>query len=222
MLACNLALNLVPAVGIVLAQLLLPLLECGLLYASLAADRGEPPRLRHLIAVAAAPPRALAAVIAASLVIFAVESLAAQAFGDVNMLVPDGDDAASMSAGVLVATYAAGILASLPLMFVPFVALFDGAGLRDGVRAELRSVRPQSGPAAVVWSAVVRAADARDRDERLGSAARVAMVRRGVVRGVEGDLQRRVTATVSAHSYSMYLAKGAVHQAADGTGPGVF
>ena len=30
MLACNLALNLVPTVGIVLAQLLLPLLECGL------------------------------------------------------------------------------------------------------------------------------------------------------------------------------------------------
>ena len=72
MLACNLALNLVPIVGIVLAQLLLPLLECGLLYACLAADRGEPPRLRHLIAVAAAPPRALLAVIAASLFIFAV------------------------------------------------------------------------------------------------------------------------------------------------------
>ena len=57
MLAVNLALSLVPVVGIVLAQLLLPLLECGLLYASLAADRGEPPRLRHLIAIAAAPAR---------------------------------------------------------------------------------------------------------------------------------------------------------------------
>ena len=32
---------------------------------------------------------------------------------------------------MLVATYAAGIAVSLPLMFVPFVALFDGAGFRQ-------------------------------------------------------------------------------------------
>jgi uncharacterized membrane protein len=129
MLASNLALNLVPVIGIVLAQLLLPLLECGLLYASLAADRGESPRLRHLAGVAAAPPRALAAVVAASLVIFAVESIVAQVSGGINMLSP-ADDAEAMSAGVLVVTYAAGILASLPVMFVPFVALFDGADFR--------------------------------------------------------------------------------------------
>jgi uncharacterized membrane protein len=42
------------------------------------------------------------------------------------MLSP-ADDAEAMSAGVLVVTYAAGILASLPLTFVPFAALFDGA-----------------------------------------------------------------------------------------------
>ena len=34
-------------------------------------------------------------------------------------------------AGVLVVTYAAGILASLPIMFVPFVALFDGGSFRS-------------------------------------------------------------------------------------------
>ena len=130
MLACNLALNLVPIVGIVLAQLLLPLLECGLLYACLAADRGDRPRLRHLIGVAAAPPRALLAVIAASLVIFAVETIVAQLLGDVNMITTAGKDADAMTPGVLIATYAAGIAASLPVMFVPFVALFDGAGVR--------------------------------------------------------------------------------------------
>lgn len=129
MLACNLALNLVPVVGVALAQLLLPLLECGLLYASLAADREEPPRLRHLIGVAAAPPHALAAVVAASLVIFATESIVAQTFG-INLLAP-ADDAETMSAGVLIVTYAAGIVASLPVMFVPFVALFDGEGFRS-------------------------------------------------------------------------------------------
>ena len=47
MLACNLAMNLVPVAGVAIAQILLPLLECGLLYASLAADRGDAPRIRR-------------------------------------------------------------------------------------------------------------------------------------------------------------------------------
>jgi uncharacterized membrane protein len=114
----------------VLAQALLPLVECGLLYASLAADRGDRPRLRHLVAVAAAPPRALAAVIAAALVVFAAEALVANAVGGTNMLAP-ASNADSMSGTTLVAAYAAGILASLPVTFVPFAALFDGAGFRD-------------------------------------------------------------------------------------------
>jgi hypothetical protein len=129
-LAANIALALVPVVGIVLAQVLLPLIECGLLYASLAADRGDRPRLRHLVAVAAAPPRALAAVIAAALVVFAAEALVANAVGGTNMLAP-ASNADSMSGTTLVAAYAAGILASLPVTFVPFAALFDGAGFRD-------------------------------------------------------------------------------------------
>ena len=128
-LATNLALNLVPVAGVVLAQLLLPLLECGLLYASLAADRGERPRLRHLVAVAGAPPRALAAVVAAGLIVFATEAVVAQAIGGINLLSPAGN-AESISGGALVGTYAAGIAVSLPLTFVPFAALFDGAGFR--------------------------------------------------------------------------------------------
>jgi hypothetical protein len=70
----NIALAFAPLAGILLAQVLLPLLECGLLYASLAADRGERPRLRHLIAIAGAPPRALAAVVAAGVIVFATEA----------------------------------------------------------------------------------------------------------------------------------------------------
>jgi len=146
MLACNLALNLVPIVGIVLAQLLLPLLECGLLYACLAADRGDRPRLRHLIGVAAAPPRALLAVIAASLVIFAVETIVAQLLGDVNMITTAGKDADAMTPGVLIATYAAGIAASLPVMFVPFVALFDGAGVRPAFAQSIAAFARNPGP----------------------------------------------------------------------------
>jgi hypothetical protein len=130
MLACNLALNLVPVAGVAIAQILLPLLECGLLYASLAADRGDRPRMRHLVAIAAAAPRAQVAVIAAAFVIFATEAIVAQALGDINLLAP-GANAEPLSGSVLVATYAAGIAVSLPIMFVPFAALFDGAGIRD-------------------------------------------------------------------------------------------
>ena len=129
MLAVNLALNLVPVVGVVLAQLLLPLLECGLLYASLAGDRGERPKLQHLIAIVAATPSAQAAIIVAGFVIFATEASIAQALGGINMLAP-ASNAESISGSTLLVTYAAGIAVSLPLMFVPFAALFDGAGFR--------------------------------------------------------------------------------------------
>ncbi|MGA8034087.1 MAG: hypothetical protein WCB48_17005, partial [Casimicrobiaceae bacterium] len=43
-LAANLALNLLPAIGIAIGQGLIPLAECSLLYASLATDRGDRPR----------------------------------------------------------------------------------------------------------------------------------------------------------------------------------
>ena len=129
-LFANVALNFVPVFGIVIAQVLVPLAECGLLFATLAADRGDRPRLRHLIAVAAAPPRALAAVICAALVIFAAEALVANALGGFNMLAP-ASNADAISGTTLVATYAAGIAASLPITFVPFAALFDGADFRD-------------------------------------------------------------------------------------------
>lgn len=144
-LVANIALNFVPVLGLVGAQLLLPLAECGLLYASLAADRGDRPRLRHLAAVAAARPRALAAVIVAGLVVFAAEALVAKATGGFDMLSPAGD-AESMSGTTLLATYAAGIAVSLPLTFVPFAALFDGADFRaafvESAGAFVRNVVP--------------------------------------------------------------------------------
>jgi uncharacterized membrane protein len=128
-LVANLVLALVPVVGTVLAQLLLPLIECGLLYASLAADRGDRPRLRQLVAIVAAAPRAQAAVITASLLVFAAEALVANAVGGANMLAP-ASNAESISNATLVVTYVSGIVVSLPLTFVPFAALFDGEGFR--------------------------------------------------------------------------------------------
>ncbi len=128
-LAANLALNLLPAAGITVAQMLLPLLECGLLYASLAADRGDRPRIRHLLAVAGASPGALAAVVIAGSLVFGAEALVALQVGGIDMLSPAAN--ASVSATALIVTYAAGMLVSLPVTFVPFAALFDGAPLRE-------------------------------------------------------------------------------------------
>jgi hypothetical protein len=128
-LVANIVLTLVPVVGGVLAQLLLPLIECSLLYASLAADRGDRPRLRQLVAVLAAPPRAQAAVIAAGLVVFGVEAIVASMAGGFNMLAP-ASNAGSISGTTLIVTYVSGIVVSLPFTFVPFAALFDGERFR--------------------------------------------------------------------------------------------
>lgn len=130
LLAANLLLALVPVAGVVVAQLALPLLECSLLYASLAADRGDRPRMRHLIAVLGATPAAAAAIVVAGLLIFGLEAVVAQAVGGVDLLAPAAN-AQSFTGGSLVATYAAGMALSLPLMFVPFAALFDGAGFGE-------------------------------------------------------------------------------------------
>src|SRR2546429_9428821 len=45
-LVVDFALNMIPAGGVVLAQIAVPLAACGLLYGSLAADRGGRPRRR--------------------------------------------------------------------------------------------------------------------------------------------------------------------------------
>jgi uncharacterized membrane protein len=144
-LAANIALSLVPVVGVALAQLLLPLIECSLLYASLAADRGDRPRLRHLVAVVAAPPRAQAAVIAAALVVFAAEAYVANALGGFNMLAP-ARNAESISGVTLVVTYGAGILVSLPLTFVPFAVLFDAEGFRSAFAQSGRAFARNAAP----------------------------------------------------------------------------
>ena len=200
-LAVNLALSIVPVVGVALSQLVTPLLECGLLYAVLAADRGDRPRLRHLIAIAGAPAQALAAVIAAGFLIFATQAVVAQAIGDVSLLSP-ASNAESFSGAALVATYAAGMAVSLPLTFVPFAVLFDGDGVSERVRAKRRGVQPQRRAAASLRRAVVRAAHARPRDQWPRAAAGVAMVGCRVVCGMERYLRRRVIQpSLSALSY---------------------
>ena len=124
-LASQLILELVPMLGIYLAQLVPPLVACALLYGMLAADRGESPRMLHLIAVLGARPGALLAVIASSVVTFALQALIAQWVAGFDLLRAGNPEPLAPGDALLV--YGVGVVASLPLTFVPFAALFDGA-----------------------------------------------------------------------------------------------
>lgn len=124
--------------GLVASTLVAPLLATGLLFACLAADRGDRPRLRQLLAILAAPRSAQIAVIVAGLAVFAAEALAAWTLAEVNLLVPLADSS-RLTPGVIVAIYVAGVAASLPVTFVPFAVLFDGEGARRAFAVSWRA-----------------------------------------------------------------------------------
>ncbi len=128
-LLVDFGLSLVPAGGVLLAQIAVPLAACGLIYASLAADRGGRPRLADIAAIAGASSEAMAAVIVSGAIVFAAEAAAAYAVGGVNMLVPGLRDA-TITPGAILSIYVVGMAVSLPVTFVPFAALFDGLGFR--------------------------------------------------------------------------------------------
>lgn len=128
-IAVELLLDLVPIAGRPAANIVVPLLACCLLYASLAVDRGDAPRLAHLAAPFAAPFAAVAAVVAASVAVFAVEWLVAWHVTGVNLLVASDTQALGPLATFVV--YGAGVAVSLPLTLVPLLALFEQAGLRE-------------------------------------------------------------------------------------------
>jgi len=135
-IGAELLLPLVPTAGVLLAQVIVPLLQCGLLYASLAADRGDRPRVRHLLAILGAPPRAQAAVVVASLAAFAGQAFAANALAGIDLLAPNPFDE-QVPALTIVAIIAAGLVVSLPFTFVPLIALFDDAGFAASFRGSL-------------------------------------------------------------------------------------
>ena len=147
-LAVDFALNLIPGGGVVLAQIAVPLAACGLLYGSLAADRGGRPRLGDFIAIAGASAGALIAVIASSLIVFAAQALTAYAIGRINMLAPGSGDA-SIAPSVALVVYTVGIAVSLPFTFVPFAALFDGLSLRDSFGQSVRGFTANAAPLGV-------------------------------------------------------------------------
>jgi hypothetical protein len=122
-------LDLIPVVGRPAANVLVPLIACSLLFASLATDRGDRPRLVHLVAPFAAPVASIAAILLASFAVFAVEWFVAWHVTGVNLL--SAADKQNLSPLAIFAIYGAGVAVSLPLTFVPLLALFEQASLRD-------------------------------------------------------------------------------------------
>jgi hypothetical protein len=131
----ELLLDLLPVVGRPAANVIVPVLACSLLYAALAIDRGDRPRLVHLLAPFAAPVGAIATVIVASLVVFAVEWTVAWHLTGRNLLnVEDMGELGTVSA---FAVYGGGVAVALPLTLVPLFAMFEQASMRDAFTGSL-------------------------------------------------------------------------------------
>ena len=135
--AAELVLNFIPGIGVALAKVIVPVIECGMLLGAAAVDRGEPLRVRVAVAVFGTRPAALAAIVVSALLIFGVEAWTAYSVAGINLL-ENGDGEPSLTAAALASVFAAGTLVSLPVMFVPFAALFEGASF---IRAFATSAR---------------------------------------------------------------------------------
>jgi hypothetical protein len=135
-LGIKLALELVPGIGRAAAEVIVPVVECGLLIGAAALDRGGELELRYAVAAFRARPTALAAIVVSSLVVTVVELTVAYALVGVNILSEPADP--RLTAGAIFAVIGAATLASLPFTFVPFAALFQRAGFVRAFAVSLR------------------------------------------------------------------------------------
>jgi hypothetical protein len=135
------ALEVWPDAGALVSKVVVPLIACGMLYAARAAAEGDKPRLVHAIAAFRAPAGAIAAIVVSSALTFAAEWIAADGLAGVNLLRP-GTSPPEIDGSTVLAIYAVGILASLPMSLVPLHALFDRSGFAvsfvDSARAFVR------------------------------------------------------------------------------------
>jgi len=143
-LASKLGLELVPGVGRAASEVIVPVIECGLLLAAAAVDRGGSLSVGYAFAAFRAPPRALAAIVVSALMVSAAETMTAYALADVNLYADPTDP--RLTIGVFVAVIAAATAASLPLVFVPFAALFERARFGQAFAASVRGFALNAGP----------------------------------------------------------------------------
>ena len=132
-IATELLLKMAPGALALTGEIVTPLVACGLLYAAAAADRREAPSIRLALHAFRAGGSAVAAIVGASLVTFAAQALAGWWIADANLLLPES--AALLSVPAVLGVYAIGTLASLPVAFVPLLALFERVTLREAFAA---------------------------------------------------------------------------------------
>lgn len=149
-IAAELLLGLVPVAGRPAAAIIVPILACSLLYASLATDRGDKPRAVHLVAPFAAPVTALVAIVLASVAIFAVEWVVAWQADGIDLLAGESE---GMRGSTIALVYALGVLASLPLTLVPLHALFENARVGEAFASSITAFA-RNLPAFVAYGAL--------------------------------------------------------------------
>jgi hypothetical protein len=118
-----------PGAFALMGEIFTPLVACALLYAAAAADRRVAPSPQLLVQAFRAGGNAIAAVVAASLVAFVAQALAAWWIADANLLALES--MTKLSAAAVLGIYAIGVLAALPVTFVPMLVLFERATLRQ-------------------------------------------------------------------------------------------
>jgi len=147
-LAAEIVLQLIPGIGAAIAKVVVPVIECGMLVGAVAVDRGAPLSVRVAVAAFGARPAALAAIVVSALLIFGVEALAAYSFAGINLL-DAGTEERDLGIAALAAIFAAGTVVSLPLLFVPFAALFDDASFAQAFASSIRAFGQNVLPLAV-------------------------------------------------------------------------
>jgi hypothetical protein len=136
-LATDLALQLLPGVGMLVSKIVVPLVECGMLIGAAALDRSGPLSLRYAYAAFSARPGAIAAIVISALAVFAAEALTIYFVAGANLLASDsGLD--QLSSAVVLGSIAIGALVSLPVAFVPFAALFSQASFAAAFASSMR------------------------------------------------------------------------------------
>lgn len=113
----------IPGVGSLLGKIVAPLVGCGMVLAAAWTDGGRRPPPRLALAAFQASGSAIAAIVVASFIAFAAEGLAAWWVAGANLLLPD--PALDLTPSAIVGIYAIGVLASLPVGFVPFHVLLE-------------------------------------------------------------------------------------------------
>jgi uncharacterized membrane protein len=122
--ATELILKAVPGGFAFAGEIFTPLVACGLIYASAAADHGRAPSLLLAAQVFRAGGGAMVAIVAASLVNFAAQAIAAWWIADANLL--EFESMAQLSVPAVLGIYAFGAVAALPVTFVPLLVLLEG------------------------------------------------------------------------------------------------